>query len=621
MLGSPFARIYKILTPKLRRKTIALFVWMFLLASVELASILLLTFFFGGINNPDAVRKFWFVGKTLELFPALAAYVADHRRFMLVLSLLPVGAIVLKNTMYPFVYWRMGTLGQGVSAYIGNAIMRHFLYMPYKWHLSASSSEAYTKLGWRTSIAQTLIDTLQIYSNALTVGILFCGMLVVAPEITVIVLIVMGVTGYATYSLLRKQIDNHSKLSARYSAEEGYAAMAAVNGIQEVLIYQQQEAFLDSIRAPIDKGIPSRVFLSIAHPFPSWTLESCGFSLVFFVILIMTYVMDVSATRIISTVALLALTAWRVLPSLNRIVGCIVALRAQAGMFEPTIAYFESLTNQAQSLQNKKDPGFRFADRIRLDEVSFFYPTAEKPALDAIHLTIAKGQTIGLIGTSGAGKSTLINLLTGLLEPDEGAFTVDGRELTPEMLNAYRSRIGYVAQKPFLLPGTVAQNIAFSQWGKEYDEERVKRVCREACIDFLGQDCADINRMVGENGAGFSGGQAQRISIARALYPEPDILILDEATSSLDLASEAAVQRSLRNLKGRITTIISAHRLSTLEICDSLVWLEEGRIRVAGPPRDVLPGYTAWLAARAAEGDEEALRHVEEPRLHETACA
>ena len=615
LLGSAFPRIYSVLPPRLRRKVIVLFICTFILASLELGSIMLLTFFFGGMHNQEAVRKFWFISKTLENFPSLAAYIAEPRHFMLVLSLLPVGAIVLKNIMNPFVFWRIGTFSQEVSAYIGSTIMRHYLYMPYKWHLSASSGEAYTKLGWRGSIAQTLVDTLQIYSNSITACIFFCGMFIVAPQVTLIVLTVMGGAGSLAYVLLRKKIDEHSKLSAQYSAEENYAAMAAVNGIQEVLIYQQQEAFLRSIRLPIDKSVPSRVFLSIAHPFPSWTLETCGFSLIFFVIFFMIYVMDASTTRIISTVVLIALTAWRVLPALNRIVGSIVALRSQAGMFEPTIAYFESLNAQAQSIQEERDPDFCLTRDIRLDNVYFSYPSAPQPALQDISLTIPAGKTIGIVGVSGSGKSTLINILTGLLLPDAGDFTVDGKALTPRALNAYRSRIGYVAQKPFLLPGTVAQNIAFSQWGKEYDKERVKQACRMACIDFLGPDCEDITRSVGDKGAGFSGGQAQRISIARALYPSPDILILDEATSSLDLASEAAIQKSLQKIQGRMTTIIAAHRLSTLDICDAIIWMREGRVEQSGSPHDVLPAYTAWLAERAAAGDEEALRQMKGEHL------
>lgn len=612
LLGHTFARIYKVLTPQLRKRTVSLFVWMLALAIIELASIILLTFFFRSMSDSKGILSIWFIKDFLEMNPGLAAFLEDQRHFMLVLSCLPVGAVMLKNVLNPIVKKKISGFSQVVSAYIGIGIMRHYLYMPYKWHLSSESSEAFTKMNWRNSVAQTLIEILTIYSNALTVLLLMCGLLLIAPEISILAVSFMGGTGFLTFWLIRKSIDRHSRLGAKHGAEERYATMAAVNGIQEVLIYQQQEAFLEAVQVAIKKGVPNKTFLQMAPPIPSWALETAGFSLILIVISFMTYVLDAPPAIILSNVALLALTAWRVLPSLNRIVGSVVGLRAQVAMFEPCISYFESLRAQTPGTPAEPDPNFRVRREVLLDNVSFYYPDSKEAALRNIRLAIPIGHTLGVVGISGAGKSTLINLLTGLLLPDEGRFLVDGGHLTPSKLASYRSRIGYVAQRPFLLPGTVAANIAFSQWGKKYDDERVRWACTMACIDFLGPGCKNINRRIGDKGAGFSGGQAQRICIARALYPSPDILILDEATSSLDLASESAIQNSLKRIKGQITTIIAAHRLSTLDICDTIVWMEDGGIVRTGSPGEVLPAYTEWLKTRAAEGDAEAQREIKE---------
>jgi ABC-type multidrug transport system fused ATPase/permease subunit len=612
LLGHTFKRIYKNLTPRLQKRTIILFVWMFALAVLELASIILLTFFFRSMSHSHQILTIWFIKDFLDANPGLAEFLADQRHFMLVLSCLPVGAIALKNTLNPIVKTKISKLSQEVSAYIGIGIMRHYLYMPYKWHLSSQSGEAFNKMNWRNSVSQTLIEILTIYSNVLTVSLLMCGLLLIAPAISILSVSFMGGTGFLTFGLIRKNIDKHSKLGAKHSAEERYATMAAVNGIQEVLIYQQQEAFLETVQVAIKKGVPNKTFLQMAPPIPSWTLETAGFSLILIVISFMTYVLDAPPETILSNVALLALTAWRVLPSLNRIVGSTVGLRAQVAMFEPCLSYFESLRAQAPGTPAAPDPNFRVGKEVHLDNVSFYYPSSKEAALKNIRLTIEIGQSIGIVGISGSGKSTLINILTGLLLPDEGELTVDGERLTPSKLTSYRSRIGYVAQRPFLLPGTVAANIAFSQWGKEYDAQRVRKACQMACIDFLGPECKQINRRVGNQGAGFSGGQAQRICIARALYPSPDILILDEATSSLDLASESSIQNSLKRLKGQITTIIAAHRLSTLDICDTIIWMKNGSITRVGTPDEILPTYTEWLKKKAADGDIEAQREMKE---------
>lgn len=162
-------------------------------------------------------------------------------------------------------------------------------------------------------------------------------------------------------------------------------------------------------------------------------------------------------------------------------------------------------------------------------------------------------------------------------------------------LAAYRKQVGYVPQTPYLLSGTVAQNVAFSDWGKPADAERVRRACREAAIDFLGPDCADIDRPITAGGSGLSGGQVQRVSIARALYVNPALLIFDEATSALDQASEAVVQEAVARNKGKRTSVIAAHRLSTLEVCDTVLWLEGGRIYIAGCIDKILHKYREEL--------------------------
>ena len=157
--------------------------------------------------------------------------------------------------------------------------------------------------------------------------------------------------------------------------------------------------------------------------------------------------------------------------------------------------------------------------------------------------------------------------------------------------------VGYVAQNPYVAPGTLAQNVAFSQWGRPYDEERVRQACRMAHLDIADQRPEGINLPIGEGGSGLSGGQLQRLSIARALYASPHLLILDEATSSLDMGVEAAIMKTITSLPRSMTLAIIAHRLSTVESCDSILWLRDGETAMYGPPSEVLPHYREYLRA------------------------
>ena len=200
---------------------------------------------------------------------------------------------------------------------------------------------------------------------------------------------------------------------------------------------------------------------------------------------------------------------------------------------------------------------------------------------------------MGIIGASGAGKSTLVNLLSGLLQPTRGEIRVDGKPMTPEQMLSYRQSIGYVPQNPYLMAGTVADNISFSQWGKPADTDRLHAACRQAQIDFLGDNFENISRGIGENGAGLSGGQAQRVTIARALYAAPAVLIFDEATSSLDLHTEESIRKTISDLPQNITRVIIAHKLTALKNCDLVYWLEDGKVFRKGATEELLADYQA----------------------------
>ncbi|WP_304736807.1 ABC transporter ATP-binding protein [uncultured Desulfovibrio sp.] len=592
LLFGNLKRIYAVLTPVLRRRIVSLFCGMTFLGIIELASIMALTGFFAVLNMPDRFISSGPARTLLELCPALEPVFADQRLFVLCACLAPIGLIVLKNALSALVAWRSSMLAERVAAHVGLNIMRRFLYMPYDWHLSSQSSRAMTAMQWRFNLGQMLLQILTASSNLITVCLLFLGLTFYAPGVTLGTVAFMLAVSLLTYQLLRRRIDRASARAARAQQEETAASMTAMGGVRELIIYQQQPAFLKAISDQVDAGMRPRTFLSLSATVPTWTLESCGFFLIWLAMLLLIFVQNAGLPTIITTVALLTLTEWRVLPSLNRVVGATVALRGLQATALPCLDYFEELSAADAMLAVAPAPGFRISGDIVFDHVSYRYPGADRDALTNICCTIPLGSTVGLVGRSGAGKSTFINILSGLLEPTSGRLLVNGNPMNAAELAAYRQHVGYVPQNPYLLAGTVAQNVAFSDWGKEIDDEKVRRACREAAIDFLGEGCSETNRGVSKGGNGLSGGQLQRVSIARALYTEPDILIFDEATSALDQTSEAAVQEAVLASRGKRISVIAAHRLSTLEVCDMVIWLEGGMPQSIGNGQAILAAYT-----------------------------
>ncbi len=597
LLITNLRRIYAVLNPPLRRRVRVLFVLMMLQGIIELSSIFALTGFFTVLNAPQMFAASSHVQALASRFPFLLSLLEDPRRLVLWASVFPIALICLKNLFAFLVQRQSALLGEHVASYIGTGIMTRFLYMPYSWHLSSASGEALTQMQWRFNLGQMLIHILNASGNLITVALLFAGLIFYSPGVTLSSIGFMLLVSVTVYRLLRKRIDMASVQAAQYQGEETQTTMTAIQGIRELLIYQQQPVFLKAIARDIEKGMPPRTFLNISPAVPSWCLESAGFLLIWIAIFLLVAIQDASLTVITTTVALLTLTAWRVLPSLNRVVGSIVCIKGFEATALGCLDYFSRLEELPPEAQSPPAKEFAIRESISFDHVSYRYPGATEDALKDISISIPLGATIGVVGRSGAGKSTFINVLSGLLPPTSGEMLADGVPLRGSHLTAYRRRIGYVPQAPYLLAGSVAQNVAFSEWGQPIDEARVKKACREAAIDFLGEGCERIDTRVGNGGAGLSGGQAQRVSIARALFVDPALLIFDEATSALDQASESLIQEAVHKGQGKRTTIIAAHRLSTLEICDEIIWIEGGKVIIQGQPGKIIEYYKKELSS------------------------
>ena len=482
-------------------------------------------------------------------------------------------------------------LSERVSIDIGREIIHKFLYNNYTWHLSSSSTTTFQCMQWRSQLASMLISQLSMYSCMLTVVILFCSLVGQEPVLTTIVVVFVSFSGMILYRVLRSNVDKSAGDSALSMRDENRAVLCATRGIRDVLIYRQQEVFEHSVMEAAERGVSARTFISIAPTLPTWVLEAISFLVVVLTLFYLVCWVDADATRITTALGLLMLTAWRIMPYANRIVSFQVSIRGVRPMAMAVLELLETLRKEPRAILPEPDENFTFASKISLRKVSFRYPGAEKDSLENITIEIPAGKKIGIIGPSGGGKSTLVGVLSGLLYPSSGVLMVDGEPLTPPRAAAFAAIVGYVPQTPFLFAGTLAENIAFSQWGRPWDETRVLDACRKAAIDFVESHPSGLLQPIGENGAGLSGGQAQRVSIARAMYTLPQLLIFDEATSALDQANENSIQATIEQLANEITCVIVAHRLTTVERCDAVVWLENGRVVMQGNTAEVLAQY------------------------------
>ncbi len=589
-----FTRILPLLTPQLRWRSAWIFFIMVVQSLLELFFIISLTDMGLAIATPDVVRTSPLYSSLFNLSPSLNTFAADPKQLLLVTGAVVVLVSILKSIASFLTARSVAYLGEDISLSIGQEIMSRYLYQDYAWHLSPASASMFQRMTWREQLGNMLTQILTVYSTVLTILILFLSLMGTEPALTTIVVVTTSVIGFLLFQGIRSKVDYNASLSAESSKAETSAILCVTKGIREVLIYRQQKTFLQALVSAALKGRCPRTFTSIAPTLPTWVLEAVGFAVVVIAVSFLIYIEKADMGRISTALSILVLTAWRVLPYCNRVVSLQINIRSLRPMAYAVIELLEELRKLPNKTQAEIADDFSFNDNITLKNIDFKYFGTTHNSLTNINLTLNKGEKVGIIGPSGSGKTTLAGVLTGLLPHSNGSINVDGIELTENRRIALTKQIGYVPQSPFLFSATLAENIAFRDWGKKWDEEKVLLACKQASIDFIENNEKGILRTIGENGAGLSGGQAQRVSIARAMYTQPSLLIFDEATSALDQHNEKVIQETIENLAEKVTCLIIAHRLSTVEKCDRVIWIDDGKIVLDGKAEAVIQQYTKF---------------------------
>ena len=306
---------------------------------------------------------------------------------------------------------------------------------------------------------------------------------------------------------------------------------------------------------------------------------------------------------IISILGLFGMASLRLMPSLNRILTSASELRRSAAYISavydaflqgPYVKSDSNNINPNQSLELKKN--------IKLENIFYSYPNSNSYALNNISLEILVGQMVGIVGQSGAGKTTLMDVFLGLLNPERGSFEVDGRAVS-EGLSSWQKNIGFVPQQVFLLDDTLRRNIAFGLDDQAIDDQKVETSLALAGLGELTNKLPKgLSTMMGENGARLSGGQRQRVAIARALYNNPDVLLFDEATSSLDTVSEKEVHSAIESLSGTKTIFIVTHRINTVKNCDKIILIQDSQIKAVGSYEELMKSEEGFRLLANVEG-------------------
>ena len=465
-------------------------------------------------------------------------------------------------------------------------VVRRILSQPYSFHVKTNSSETLAATN-KTQILtlQFLLSYLDVINGTIVSLAILTALLIVNWQIALLIGVTIALVYIVIALVTRKRLLSIKSIISTAQNERVQYLQESIGAIRDVILERRTDAHVQRFGAVESRFRDAQAYVRILSITPRYVVEGVALLLISGLAL---YIL-LSGGDFVSLVPILvafAIGAQRLLPTLQQVNGGITKIRASGQVVDDVRLMLQLPVHVRPKGDASAVP---FEKEIAFDAVTFRYDIDGEPVLRDLSLVIPRGARVGLIGSTGSGKSTLIDLLMGLLSPDEGSLRVDGKVLSQDNLPDWQTHIAHVPQFVFLADATLKQNIAFSSDDSEIDMERVSLAAKMACVDEFVSDLPDgYDTMMGERGVRFSGGQRQRIGIARALYQTRELLVLDEATSALDADTEHRIMENIDTVGRDTTMVMIAHRLETLRVCDTIVRLESGRISGIGTYEEMI---------------------------------
>ena len=525
------------------------------------------------IVSPESLKQFGWVN---DFFVSINL-VEERDIIIFSLSLL-IGVYFFKSLYLVGLNYYQNRYISNISANISNRLFANYLKQDFMFHNKRNSAELIKMFQVEVGLVTAVLLSAGVLITEIAITIAIISTLfLVEPTGTIFIIIFFLVFGSLFYYFSKNKSSAWGVI--REQADKGVSKliMEGLNGISEVILLGKQSFFTKRLNNyNTTKARISSNQLTLSQ-IPRYYLEFISIvSLVGFILIMI--INEKNITEIIAVGGVFIAATFRVLPSINRIIGSLQQIKYYKSSID-LVSRDLNLIGLAEENQAKTSKVI-FKNQLKLDNISFTYPTGKTAVFDALDFELNYGEVIGIIGPSGVGKSTLTNLIVGFLYSFGGEFRVDGKQIDTTNLVQWRKQLGYVSQSIYLTDDTIRANIAFGEEPHEIDDERMERAIKKAQLYTLIQSLPNkLDSIVGERGAQLSGGQQQRIGIARALYHEPKLLILDEATSALDEGTERGVMKAVEGLKGEMTILIITHRISTLACCDKIYKVHQGKLK------------------------------------------
>ena len=569
-----------LLTPDEQKKACLLLIMILIMAFLDMIGVASILPFMAVLTNPTLIETNTILN---ILFQTSAIFgVENNEQFLFALGFLVLFLLVISLIFKALTDYALIRFVQMREYSIGKRLIEGYLYQPYSWFLNHHSADLGKNI--LSEVEQVIGNGIRRMMELIAKGMVAIAiiiLLVIAdPKLALTVSVLLGGVYGIIFYFIRIYLKQIGKKRLKNNELRFTAVSEAFGAAKEVKVGGLEQIYIQNFSNSAKLFALTKAYSSVLAQLPRFILEAIAFGGVMLIVLYMISQTG-SFNNALPIISLYVFAGYRLMPALQQ----IYASLTQITFVGPSLdKLYDDLKNLKPLKSNQVKKTFSFDKKITLNKISYNYPNTSRTALTNIDLSIPAKSTIGLVGATGSGKTTTVDIILGLLEPQKGSLEVDGEIITKQNSRSWQQSIGYVPQHIYLSDDTVAANIAFGINPDNFNQEAIERASKIANLhNFVLEELPkQYKTTIGERGVRLSGGQRQRIGISRALYHNPKILILDEATSSLDNQTEQAVMDAINNLHKEITIILIAHRLNTVKNCDKIFLLEKGQLKNEG---------------------------------------